>query len=404
MNTNNIGPTVKWLSTSNQTVSGIIYLDANASRSLTGSAYISQWCATWDGTPLSQSGYFYFTNDSGQSVSTAFNKSTGCWSTTYSGSSNQLSFGELGIDTTGDPNGLHTVVITVSDSSGRTASSTFTYTSSNAAPIVALTSLSTSPVKGVVSLNASATPDSKGTATIAFLCVTINGTSIVADLSDGTKATFDSTKGCWKFSADKVGSQSLVLQFDTTSLKNGSQSIVLTGTDSNGRSTSSTLNFSSINPSASIASLSALAITPRWSDKTSQISVTINCVAATSFVIRYGTTTALMSSSSGTIDPSQGDSQAFTLGGFAPKTKIYYQITVTGLNGSSKSAVKSITTAAIPPKAFIVSTACNANEYIGTSWAYGPYYYWYWNYVYHWSNGGVTYGTQYMSLGNNRPC
>ena len=93
-----------------------------------------------------------------------------------------------------------------------------------------------------------------------------------------------------------------------------------------------------------------------------------------------------------------------TLIGLTQKTLIYYQVTVYGFNGNASSRVAGVRTKAIPPKAYVVSTTCDSQEYIGTSLYYGPYYYWIYYYVYHWSNGSVSESQTYESLGTTRPC
>ena len=402
-------------STPSGPASGVITISATASAASTGTAQIDSWCLTKNGSPVTSnvaaSGSIPAETSDG--LSTTFNNSTGCWSypSAQTESYNNLSGGgSFEFDTTAWTNGNYTFQLTVTDTSGLSAtSSVLTLAVSNAGPSASLTTADTSDVSGTITVNADAAASSTGTSTIAEVCLTVDGKPVSSDVSDGNLGTFSASTGCWAISGTDQNGNPLSTVSDpfsikTATLHNGTHELVLTAADSSGRTAESSLSITTNNPGAKISSLRAVPIAPSWSSKSTKITVTVYETNATKVLVKFGTKPNMNSSKNVVIKPSQGSPVLITLSNLPQKTKVYYRITVYGFNGESTSKAKTITTMAIPPKAYVVSTSCSATEYIGTSFFYGAYYYWFYFHIYHWSNGAVTESQEYESFGTRRPC
>jgi hypothetical protein len=202
-----------------------------------------KWCLKKDGAIASTGFTSSFYTLGWNYTQTTFDSATGCWT-----SSTSIGNGSFTYDTTAWPDGSHTYELTVTDTSGRsTSSSVLTINNSNANPTVTWTSPSNNSTQsGSVTLSASARAATSGTAQVVKWCLKKDGAIASTGFTSSfytlgwnyTQTTFDSATGCWT-SSTSIGNGSFT--YDTTRLLNGKHSLVLTTTDSSGRSSTATL-------------------------------------------------------------------------------------------------------------------------------------------------------------------
>ncbi len=126
----NFAPSVTWVEpAAGTTVSGTVVLKAWAEPDATGTAIVTKWCLTRDGSPATTNVAVYVSGFSDVDYAT-FSPGTGCWMSSYYG----LSGGAFSFDTTAWANGTHTFQLTVTDNTGRTATSALALNVSNPIP------------------------------------------------------------------------------------------------------------------------------------------------------------------------------------------------------------------------------------------------------------------------------
>ena len=128
----NTNPTVAWTSTNNTTVTGNVSFKATATPAATGTAAINKWCLTINGEDASYQSMASFTTKDGNEGSYYNSFSSGCWSGGYDIRKIALSY-----DTTKWENKAYTLVVKVTDSSGReSTAATLTFTTANPGPVL----------------------------------------------------------------------------------------------------------------------------------------------------------------------------------------------------------------------------------------------------------------------------
>ena len=326
VNTYNYGPHAAWSTVDSQTVTGTYSISAVARPQAFGTATIKKWCLTVDGSPV--------TSDvsSGGSVGgySTFNADTGCWSNRYG---TNLTSATFQLRTAAWTNKTRTAIVTVTDTSNRTASSSLAFATSNPQPATSISGITTGQtVTGVVTFTYRIAHP--GASKISTWCFRVNGGSCDAGSDEEYSSTTSTT--------------SRSIELDTGMWKNGSYSLSATATDSEGRAfETGTVTFNTNNQGAKATTPRVKSGTPRWSDKTVTASVWTTVANATSMKVRWGTS-ARMPSSAGAL-VSTGD-RSFKLKSLRPGTRYYVQISVTGPNGTSTTKSSSFVTAKIPPK------------------------------------------------------
>ena len=201
-----------------------------------------------------------------------FDLSTTCWTRSASTPKPGI-FGLTDIalqpDTTAWPNGTYTATITATNANNESASATLSFATSNAAPTVSwldiVDPLAANSVQGLTTLSVDAEHDPAGTAKLSTWCLkrdgVIQSTNLGSARSDntyadllfnGTRATFDSETGCWSPSSNDIELTHGSFTFDATYWSDGSHTLQLTVTDTSGRTTSSTINLSSLHQAPTV--------------------------------------------------------------------------------------------------------------------------------------------------------
>ena len=362
-------PTISWTSpVNNATVAGQVTIQATAY----GSSPVVKWCLKKDGA-IASTGFTssFYTLSSNINYAT-FNSATGCWT-----SDTSIGIGYFTYDTTAWPDGPHTYELTVTDTSGRsTTSSVLTVNNSNANPTVTWTSPSNNSTQsGSVALQAQAYAATSGTAKVVKWCLKKDGaiastgfTSSLYTLSSNmSNATFNSATGCWT-SATSIGIG--YFTYDTTRMINGKHSFVVTTTDNSGRSSSATLEIDTKN-TTTMANPSYESPTLYWPDVKPSVSIYTTTSSAKTFQIRYGTTKAMNSKKSGTISANQTISAGFKT--LKPNTVYYFRMSVTGINGTVTSAVKKLRTSKRPSPPPPTTAPSSSGSSGGTGGSYIPF-------------------------------
>jgi uncharacterized protein YdbL (DUF1318 family) len=253
------GPAFSWVAPRlGPQVSGVVFVKGTAVAP--AGSYIKQWCLTINNVPLASDAAlgvdgagatnFLDHNYDGHGGGATFDASTGCYNL-----SSSIDSGALSIDTTAWADDTYTLEMTVTDSLGRSSmSAPASIIVTNAAPTVSWLSPSQLEVRsGVLTFEATATPDPAGTASIKKWCLTKNGapvaTDYALDVAGATKpnylnahltgdqpAIFDAITGCYN-SAASITSGTFAA--DTTAWPDGLTDFQITVTDSSNRSTAS---------------------------------------------------------------------------------------------------------------------------------------------------------------------
>ena len=364
INVANSGPSTTWSTVDNQTYAGVVALSATAAAATSGTGWISKWCLKKDGVAVtanisSSSSWTYLTP-------ATFIASTGCW--TQSNSGYAITSGTFQFDTTSWADGAHTYQIVVTDSNNRTVTGSV-LTINTANPLPKLT---------VVGITA-------GTTVVGTVSVE---TSVVFDQSQRNSIETKSTRICLDNQSQCVDDDSLNLA--TGRIKNGQHTLYVSTTDSIGRTVSAPpITFTTQNPGASIASVRKQIVKPNWKAKTTKVYISIDTSNATTYEVRYGLSAkSLNKRLNGSLDGSESASDSVSISGLKPKTKYFFQVVATGVNGSSSANVLSVTTAKIPPKPTKIGTTCNwTRQYDSQGYSYYKYYD-----RYRWSDGTSTLG------------
>jgi hypothetical protein len=199
-----------------------------------GSVWAETWCLKVDGAPVSTGLVDRVDYDDNWGYSDLYkygdyDSSNGCWTQGgYSGYG--LTKGAFELDTTPWANGSHYLVVTVTDSLGRLAtSSTLTLITNNPAPTFSWgTSSESSTDKGIMTVRADATPAASGTAKIVKWCLKQNGQIPQRDLAPRLNgdtwnelyslADYDDKTGCWTSVYPDYGLVHGAFEFDARSL------------------------------------------------------------------------------------------------------------------------------------------------------------------------------------------
>jgi hypothetical protein len=370
INNVNTGPSVSWTTSSGTTFSGTAKIEATAAPASTGSAYVKKWCITKNGAALTTNLAVY-SNSAGLSSNGEFNSSTGCWTSLYPNSGYSLLTGKLSFDTTAWVDGSHTYQITVTDSSDRTATSTvLTIKTNNPRPTIALVGITQgATVSGVLVLSLNVTMPSG-----------VSGLSIKSY--------------CYKFNGSSCEGSSSGLSVDTSDLRNGNHTVLVSVVDSAERTiTLPEISFTTNNPGAAISGVSRSFEKPSWSQKSVTASLSISTERASGVLVKYGTASKKLSRSKWL------DSDGGYIRGLKPNTKYFFSVQATGLNGRSSTSVFSMRSPKIPPRPRITSSRCVANQYMNLYTGFKYYRYFY---RYTWSNGNTTYST--TKVDDSYPC
>ena len=156
-------------------------------------------------------------------------------------------------DSTAWSNGSHTYVVTVTDSSNRTATSTtLTVNTVNYAPFVEWSSGNNQTVTGSFVVSAVATPQRFGSAFIKKWCLTVDGSPVTSNVvyrdygSDSLHyATFNADTGCWSSSSNLAYGKFVI---STETWTNASRTLSVVIIDSSNRTANDSLTFTTNNP------------------------------------------------------------------------------------------------------------------------------------------------------------
>jgi hypothetical protein len=203
-----------------------------------GAVWGEKWCLKVDGASVSTDLAERVTYDDswGSSdlyTSAVYDSSTGCWTRAeYYGDS--LTHGAFELDTTALANRSHSLQIIITDSLGRSATSTtLTLFTNNPGPTFSWGSSSESSTqKGIITVKADATPAASGTAKLVRWCLKQNGLIPDSDLApplNGSEwnelyslADYDKETGCWSSAYRDYGLIHGAFEFDSTSLSDSS--------------------------------------------------------------------------------------------------------------------------------------------------------------------------------------
>jgi hypothetical protein len=340
----NAGPTVTWSTTNNGSPSGIATIAATAKTTPTGTAQIDSWCLTENGSPVTTvTGIFAENTYIGY---TSYNAGTGCWSVPSSeakkGVPNSLSgAGEFQFDTTAWPSGNYAFQLTVTDTSGLSAtSSVLTLAVSNPLPTVEVTGVvSGHTYAGTITAGYSAIfPSSQSSLTVTSACFSLDNGSCLA---------------------------SSQVSISTWELKNGPHTLTVAIVDSDGRTADAApITFVTNNASATVKSYSLTSSPLKRNSTTATERVTIHYEYGSTVTIHYGTSQRMAATLTRDVSFSKSSSLSVQLPKLKTSTKYFAQISTSGLNGSSNTKVFSFTTPAIPTKPSPPSTGSSSS---GTS-------------------------------------
>ena len=227
---------------------------------------------------------------------------------------------------------LRTYVLTVTDSSGRTASTeTLNITTSNPQPTVQLTvGVGVTAEQFSIASIAMYHPGASG---IKSVCFQINNSQCISGslISSGNSTTK------YGFSAD------------LRLWKNGNYTVAASISDTESRTMnggSSNLQIS--NPAASTSNLSVKAVTPSWNQKTVSVEFSALFSYASSATVFWGTNLKKLSSQNFSID--NGYTNSFNIRSLKPNTVYYFKTTAIGPNGSTTSPTIKLKTPKIPAR------------------------------------------------------
>ena len=318
VNNINTGPTITWATTNNTTTSGVFTISAVSSAAPSGTAVVSKWCLTKDGSAV--------TTDVSYGSFGTFNPDTGCW--TYSSG---ITSGSFIFNSAAWTNVLRTYVLTVTDSSGRTASTeSLNITTSNPQPTVQLTVGAATTPNVSVALISMYHPGASG---IKSVCFQLNA----SQCSTGEEVSS-------KDSTTKYGAA-----LDTRMLPNGNYTVSASITDTENRTMdggSSVLAVS--NPAASATAAVAKAVAPSWNQKTVSVNFSAQFDYATNATVSWGTNPKKLQSKKFPID--NWNQSTINIGALKPKTTYYFKTNVLGPNGIGESKLVKLKTPSIPPK------------------------------------------------------
>ena len=228
---------------------------------------------------------------------------------------------------------------------------------------------------GSVTLSAEARAASSGTAQVVKWCLKKDGaiastgftSSFYTIYSGSITTTFDNATGCWT-SSSSIGRG--YFTYDTTRLLNGKHSLVLTTTDSSGRSSTATLEIDTQNKTT-MENPTYESPTLYWPEVKPGVSIYTTTSSAKSYQIQYGTTKSMKSKKSGTISANQTISVG--LKNLKPNTVYYFRTSVSGINGTVTSAVKKLRTSRRPSRPTTTTTPSSSRNSGSSGGNYSPF-------------------------------
>ena len=324
VNNINTGPTATWATTDSTTKSGVFTISAISAAAPSGTAAVTKWCLTKDGSPITTDVRYSDYSNFGYAT---FNSDTGCW-TNNSG----ITAGTFRFNSAAWTNSLRTYVLTVTDSSGRiTSTESLNITTSNPQPTVRLSvGVGVTAEKLSIASIAMYHPGANG---IKSVCFQINNSQCV----NGNEISSSNSTTTYGLSAD------------SGLWKNGNYTISASITDTENRTMnggSSNLQIS--NPAASTSNLSVKAVTPSWNQKTVSVEFSALFGYASSATVFWGTNLKKLSSQNFSID--NGYTNSFNIRSLKPNTVYYFKTTAIGPNGSTTSPTIKLKTPKIPAR------------------------------------------------------
>jgi hypothetical protein len=221
----NGGPSVSWVTQDGVSVSGVHRLSASAAVAGSGTARISKWCLFQDGVPV------IYSSSSGigwrdARVANSSWVGAGCWvAEFYSATTAYFDF-----DSTSWANGSRRYSIVVTDSAGRTAtSSTITINHSNPQPELGIASFVTNR-SGTHSLSLQVNYASSS-ASLVDLCVLNASSGLVIQVSG---QSLNASK-CWQPSSGDRRPSKIDLKIDSLSSKSDDHVVEFVAEDNFGR-------------------------------------------------------------------------------------------------------------------------------------------------------------------------
>jgi hypothetical protein len=224
----NGGPSVSWVTQDGVSVAGVHRLSASASVAGSGTARVLKWCLFQDEIPVVNS---VSSNSSvGWRSASVLNSrwvGGGCWESEYGSSATSAWFE---FDSTSWANGSRRYSIVVTDSAGRTAtSSTITINQSNPQPELGVASFVTNR-SGTHSLSLQVNYASSS-ASLVELCVVNASSGLVIQVSGQSL----SASKCWQPSSGNRRPSKIDLQIDSLSSKSDDHVVEFVARDNFGR-------------------------------------------------------------------------------------------------------------------------------------------------------------------------
>jgi alpha-tubulin suppressor-like RCC1 family protein len=247
--TSNSSPSMTWIDivdpAGTNAVQGSTILSVQADHDPAGTAHLTTWCLRLDGVAESTNIGAARPDNSYADLlfseqHSTFDGTTGCWSPATD--AYELTRGSFAFDTTYWSNGAHTLELSISDTSGRTTTSTLNLTSQHQAPTIHFDSPAPGATEGAsVVVDAIVNHDAGGTAIISSWCASVDGTAVTTNTATDLyryrflrrNGTFHAATGCWTSSTTSLDAGAFTI--DTYRLVNGTHTIRVVATDSAGR-------------------------------------------------------------------------------------------------------------------------------------------------------------------------
>jgi len=322
--TNNPGPSVSWTETDNQVVSGVSSFDATAAPAASGTAKIVKWCLLFDGAPAA--------TDASRmrpafrsTVNSAFRESS-----TNCVEGNDIREMHVQWDTTTWSVGSRSLSWIVTDSSGRTASSSpLTFTASNPQPFAYFGGLTAGQtVSGSVTVQLAAFhPGARAVAT----CFLID--NVPCQAGQPVTPAFSSQ-------------QSFVI--DTTRMLNGTHTLRGLVVDDAGRWIGSTqIVFATSNPRSTVSPSIVFDAAPPYPSKAMSASVGGQFPNTQAIEVRFGTNSKKLgppiifniAPTSPRLIWFTNSPVTYKIENLRPSTTYYFEILGKGINGDSNKVV-----------------------------------------------------------------
>jgi hypothetical protein len=328
VNTFNYSPKLKLKSTSGLDVTGVFKVSAVARPHRFSTGKVLKWCLKLDNQPIKYDVQESFRDRFGLLESGTFDSESGCWTGRFT-----LAEATFAIDTSSWSNAGRTLNLTITDTAGRSDSTSLVFTTSNPQPSTQIVGLSENQmIRGSFSIQYRVVhPGAKKIDSWCFkikddVCQSGGG----EDYSESKQTTSRS------------------IDIDTSLWTNGRYVASVSATDSAGRSFSTgSINFLVSNPPARATRPVVNTLTPRWSAKTVAVKVKTTLSFATSATVRWGVTSKALTKSKRL---SASGTQSITLKGLKPRSTYYVRVFTRGPNGPGMSKVARFITEPIPPR------------------------------------------------------